>query len=53
MLDHCLLLNQETTLDTVPITNLYQSCLIKRLHKHVHKDTGEIVLKMPNLSRLF
>ena len=52
MLDHCLLLHQETTLDTIPITNLYLCCLIKKLHKHVRKDPDVIVLKMPNLSRL-
>ena len=45
MLDHCLLLHQETTLDTIPIT--------KQLHKHVLKDPDVIVLKMPNLPHLF
>ena len=48
MLDHCLLLHQETTLDTKPITNLYLFCLIKQLHKHVLKDPDVIVIKIEN-----
>ena len=48
MLDHCLLLHQETTLDTKPITNLYLFCLIKQLHKHVLKDPDVIVIKLEN-----
>ena len=53
MLDHCLLLHQETTFYSIPITDLYLRCLIKQLYKHVHKDPDVIVLKMPNLPRLF
>ena len=53
MLDHFLLLHKETTSDTIPITNMYLCCLIKRLHKHMLKDLDVIVLKMPNLPHLF
>ena len=53
MLCHCLLLNQETALDSIPVTNLYLCCLIKQSHKHVHKDPDAIVLKMPNFQRWF
>ena len=49
--DHCLLLHQEISLDPIPITNLYLCCLIKYLHKHVHKDHHVTVLKLPNLPR--
>ena len=45
MLDHCLLLHQETTLYTIPITNLNLCSLIKLLHKHVLKDPDVICIK--------